>query len=59
VLRRCELYRGICLTTDEKARKNLGLVEKCPNILVAVVQYTFIHKQYTEQHSEIEYTEHI
>ena len=24
---------------------------------VAVVQYTFTHKQYTEQHSETEYTE--
>jgi len=24
---------------------------------VAVVQYTFIHKQYTEQHNETEYTE--
>jgi hypothetical protein len=25
--------------------------------LVAVIQYTFTHKQYTEQHNEIEYTE--
>jgi hypothetical protein len=24
---------------------------------VAVVQYTFTHKQYTQQHSETEYTE--
>jgi len=24
---------------------------------MAVVQYTFTHKQYTEQHSETEYTE--
>jgi hypothetical protein len=24
---------------------------------VAVVQYTFTHKQYTEQHNETEYTE--
>ena len=24
---------------------------------MAVVQYTFTHKQYTEQHSEIEYPE--
>ena len=25
---------------------------------VAVVQYTFTHKQYTEQHNGTEYTEH-
>jgi len=25
--------------------------------LVAVVQYTFTHKQYTEQHNETEYPE--
>ena len=25
--------------------------------LVAAVQYTFTHKQYTEQHNETEYTE--
>jgi hypothetical protein len=31
--------------------------EKCPDILVAVVQYAFTHKQYTEQHNETEYTE--
>jgi hypothetical protein len=24
---------------------------------VAVIQYTFTHKQYTEKHNEIEYTE--
>jgi hypothetical protein len=32
-------------------------VEKCPDIPVAVVQYTFTHKQYTEQHNDTEYTE--
>jgi rhamnose utilization protein RhaD (predicted bifunctional aldolase and dehydrogenase) len=48
VPRLCELYPGICLTTEEKARKNLRIVEKCPDIAVAVVQYTFTHKQYTE-----------
>jgi hypothetical protein len=54
--RLCELYPGICLTTEEKARKNLRVVEKYPDISVAVVQYTFTHKQYTEQHNETEYT---
>jgi hypothetical protein len=59
VPRRCELYPGICLTTEENAREksSVGVVEKCPDILVAEVQYTFTHKQYTEQHSETEYTE--
>jgi hypothetical protein len=36
----------IFLTTEEEARKNLRVVEKCPNIPVAVVQLTFTHKQY-------------
>jgi hypothetical protein len=53
----CELYPGICLTTEEKARKTLRVVEKCPFIPVAVVRYTFTHKQYTQQHNETEYTE--
>jgi hypothetical protein len=57
VPRLCELYPGICLTTEEEARKNLRVVEKCPDIPVAVAQYTFTHKQYTEQHNETEYTE--
>jgi hypothetical protein len=55
----CELYPGICLTTEKKARKTLlvRVVEKCPDFPVAAVQYTFTHKQYTEQHNETEYTE--
>jgi hypothetical protein len=53
-----QLFPGICLTTEEKARKtSVRVAEKCPDIPVAVVQYTFTHKQYTEQHSETEYTE--
>jgi hypothetical protein len=32
------------------------VVEKCPDIPVAVVWYTFTHKEYTEQHNETEYT---
>jgi hypothetical protein len=35
----------------------LRVVEKCPDIPVAAAQYTFTHKQYTEQHDETEYTE--
>jgi hypothetical protein len=53
----CELYPGISLTTEKKARKTSGkVVEKCPDIPVAVVQYTFTHKQYTQQHNETENT---
>jgi hypothetical protein len=56
--RLCELCLGICLKTEEKARKPpVREVEKCPDIPVAIVQYTVTHKQYTEQHNETEYTE--
>jgi hypothetical protein len=55
----CELYPGIYLTTEEKPGKtSVRVVEKCPDIPVAVVhthlhtnstavQYTFTHKQYS------------
>jgi hypothetical protein len=33
-------------------RTSVRVVEKCPDIPVAAVQYTFTHKQYTEQHNE-------
>jgi hypothetical protein len=39
----CEFYPGICLTAEEKARINVRVVKKCPDIPVAVVQYTFTH----------------
>jgi hypothetical protein len=59
VPRLCELYPGICLTTEEKAqKKSVMVVKKCPDIPVAAVQHTFTHKQYTEQHNETEYTEY-
>jgi hypothetical protein len=37
-------------------KASLRVVEKCPDIPVAVVQYTFTHKQYTEKHNETEYS---
>jgi hypothetical protein len=44
-----ELYPGICLTTEENQGKtSVSVVKKYPDISVAVVQYTFTHKQYTE-----------
>jgi hypothetical protein len=58
VPRLCELYPGICLTIEEKHGKpSVRVVEKYPDIPVAAVQYTFTHKQYTEQQNETEYTE--
>jgi hypothetical protein len=57
VPRLCELYPGICLATEEKHGKtSVGVVEKCPDIPVAVVHYTFTHKQYTER-NETAHTE--
>jgi hypothetical protein len=38
-------------------KTSVRVAEKFPDIPVAVVQYTFTHKQYTEQHNETEYTE--
>jgi hypothetical protein len=38
-------------------KTSVMVVEKCPVIPVAVVQCTFTHKQYTEQHNETKYTE--
>jgi hypothetical protein len=38
----------MCLTSEEKAWKKFRVVEKCPDIPVTAVQYTFTHKQYTE-----------
>jgi hypothetical protein len=57
----CSIFASYNLAFALQLRKNLGknlrLVEKCPDIPVAAVQYTFTHKQYTEQHSKTEYTE--
>jgi quinolinate synthase len=41
----------------EHRKTSVVVVEECPDNSVAVVQYTFTHKQYTEQHNETEYTE--
>jgi hypothetical protein len=55
VPRLCELWPGICFTTEEKHGKtSVRVVEKCPDIPVTVVQYTFTHKQYEEQHNDTE-----
>jgi hypothetical protein len=59
VSRLCELYPGSCLTTEENSTEKISVkvVEKCSDIPVAVVQYTFRHKQYTEEHNETEYSQ--
>jgi hypothetical protein len=38
-------------------KPSVRVVEKCPDIPVEVVQYTFTHIQHTEQHNETEHTE--
>jgi hypothetical protein len=38
-------------------KTSVRVVKKCPDIPVAVVRYTFTHKQHTEQRNETEYTE--
>jgi hypothetical protein len=53
---------GYTLVFALKLRKKHGktsvrVVEKCPNIPVAVVQCTFTHRQYTKQHSDTERNE--
>jgi hypothetical protein len=58
----CPVFASYALAFALQLRKKHGetsvrVVEKCPDIPVAVVQYTFTHKQYTEQHNETEYTE--
>jgi hypothetical protein len=58
----CPVFASYILAFALQLRKNHGktsvrVVEKCPDIPVAVVQYTFTHKEYTEQHNETEYTE--
>jgi hypothetical protein len=58
----CPFFASYTLAFALQMRKKHGktsvrVVEKCSDIPVAVVQYTFTHKQYTEQHNETEYTE--
>jgi hypothetical protein len=59
---KCGPYPVFSSFTLVQLRKKHGkpsvrVVEKCPDIPVTVVQYTFTHKQYTEQHTETEYIE--
>jgi hypothetical protein len=58
----CPVFASYTLAFALQLRKkhentSVRVVEKCPDIPVAVVQYTFTHKQYTEHHNETEYTE--
>jgi hypothetical protein len=60
--RPCPVFASYTLAFALQLRKKYGktsvrVAEKCLDIPVAVVQYTFTHKQYTEQHNETEYTE--
>jgi hypothetical protein len=58
----CPVFVSYTLAFAIQLRKkhkktSVRVVEKCPDIPVTVFQYTFTHKQYTEQHNETEYTE--
>jgi hypothetical protein len=56
----CPVFANYTLAFTLQLRKkhgNASVVEKCPDIPVTVVQYTFTHKHYTEQHYETENTE--
>jgi hypothetical protein len=58
----CPVFASYTLAFTLPLRKKHGkisvrVVAKCPDIPVAVVQYTFTDKQYTEQHNDTEYTE--
>jgi hypothetical protein len=49
----CPVFASYTLAFALKLRKKHGktsvmVVEKCPDIPVAAVQYTFTHKQYTD-----------
>jgi hypothetical protein len=53
----CPVFAGYTMAFALKLRKMHGkpsvrVVEKYPDIPVVVVQYTFTHKQYTEQHND-------
>jgi hypothetical protein len=53
----CFVCASYTLAFALQLRKKQGktsntVVGKCPDIPVAVVQYTFTHKPYTEQHNE-------
>jgi hypothetical protein len=59
----CSVYASYTLVFVLQLRKKRGktsvrVVEKCPDIPVAVVQYTFTHKQYEGQHNDAERNMH-
>jgi hypothetical protein len=58
----CPVFGSYTLAFALQLRKKHGKTsvkvdEKCPDIPVAAVRYTFTHKQYTKQYSESECTE--
>jgi hypothetical protein len=61
-VRPCPVFMSYTVAFALQLRKRQGktsvrVVGMCLDIPVAAVQYIFTHKQYTEQHSETEYTE--
>jgi hypothetical protein len=58
----CPVFASYTLAFALQLRKKHGetpvrVVEKCPGMPLAAVQYTVTHKQYTELHFETEHTE--
>jgi hypothetical protein len=54
----CTVFTVHTLQLRQKhGRTSVSVIEQCPDIPVAVVQSTFTHKQYTEEHNKTEYIE--
>jgi hypothetical protein len=56
----CPVFASYTLAFALQLRKKHGktsvrVVEKCPDIPVAAVQYTFTHKQYTQHNAISQY----
>jgi len=49
VSRLCDVFPGICLTTEEKTRKNLGQVSRRMPVGTMKTEYTEQCTEYTEQ----------
>jgi len=49
VPRLCDVYPGICLTTEEKARKNLSQSSRKMPVGTMKTEYTEQSTEYTEQ----------
>jgi hypothetical protein len=51
----CELYPGICLTTEEKARKNLRVAEEIQRVHIIKTPTHYKTHPYTHTHTHTHY----